>query len=82
MTTNEIWINKDIWWNGKGDKKEGGKHGRNCTANCAICGKGSPIFYWTKTAKASKSELLHGIGYGTNDKSNELVKPPSTTTKN
>jgi hypothetical protein len=25
---------------------------------------------------------LHGIGYGTNDKSNELVKPPSTTTKN
>jgi len=31
--------------------------------------------------KASKSEHSQGVNNGTNDKSNEPVEPPSTTTK-
>ncbi len=31
--------------------------------------------------KTSKSELLHGVGYRTDDKSNELVEPPFIATK-
>jgi len=31
--------------------------------------------------EASGSELPHGVSYGTNDQSNELVEPPSATTK-
>ncbi len=49
--------------------------------NYAIHGKSSLVLDRIRIAKASKIELLHGIGHGADDKSNELVEPPSTTIK-
>jgi hypothetical protein len=40
-----------------------------------------PIFDWTRVVEASRSELPHGIDYGTNDQSNEPVEPPSDAAK-
>ncbi len=31
--------------------------------------------------EALRGELSHGVGHGANDKSNEPLQPPSTTTK-
>jgi len=31
--------------------------------------------------KVSRNELLHGVDYGTNDKSNEPIELPSTIAK-
>jgi hypothetical protein len=49
--------------------------------NCAIHGESSSILDYNKTTKASRSELLHGVGYRMNDQSNELVEPPFIATK-
>jgi len=31
--------------------------------------------------KVVRNELSHGVGHGANDKTNEPLQPPSTTTK-
>jgi hypothetical protein len=43
--------------------------------------KRNSILDWTRAAKASKCELLYRIGFGTDDKSNELVELPSIIAK-
>jgi len=81
MTTSEIQISDNVWWSSGGGQKEGGEHGGSSTTNCAIHGENNLILDWTKTTEASGNELPHGVGYGTNDQSNEPVKPPSTVAK-
>jgi hypothetical protein len=81
MTIREIWTSRNFWWSGWGGWKERGEHGGSSMINCAIHGKGSLIFDWTRTTKTSRSEFSHGVDYGTNDQSNEPVEPPSIITK-
>jgi hypothetical protein len=66
----------------RGGRKERNEHGGSSMTNCVIHGEGSSIFDWTWAAKTFRNELPHGVGYGTNDKSNELVETPSIATKN
>jgi hypothetical protein len=58
-----------------------GEHGGNSMSNCVIHGENNSIIDWTKATKASRSELLHGVGYGTDNKTNELIEPLYTITK-
>jgi hypothetical protein len=81
MTISEIWTSGNVWWSKRGGRKEGSEHGRSLMTNYAIHGEGISILDWTWAAKTSKSELLHGVDYGTNDKSNKSVEPPFTTIK-